>query len=69
MTGVRAGDRRADAEPPVRVLVEAQHLAGEGHAERAQEQDDADDPGQLARILVGAEEEHLDHVDESSSRP
>ncbi len=29
-----AGDRGEDPEPPVRVLVEAQHLARERHAER-----------------------------------
>ena len=56
------GDGRADAEAPVGVLVPAQHLAGEGHAERAQEEEDPGDPGHLARILVGAEEEDLDHV-------
>ena len=59
-----AGDRRADPEPPVRVLIEAQDLAGEGHAERHRSRKHADDPGQLARILVGAEQEHLHHVDE-----
>ena len=56
-------DRRADAEAPVGVLIEAQHLAGERHPEGAEEQEDAGDPGQLARVLVGAEEEHLRHVD------
>ena len=43
--GRAAGDRGADAEPPVRVLVEAHDLAGEGHAERREEQDDAHHPG------------------------
>ena len=36
MTGTRPDDRRADPEAPVRVLVEAQDLAGERHAERHQ---------------------------------
>ena len=62
--GSAAGDGRADAEAPVGVLVEAQDLAGEGHAQRAEEQEDADDPGQLARELVGAEQHDLDHVEE-----
>ena len=56
------GDGRHDAEAPVGVLVPAQHLAGEGHAERAHEEEDPGDPGHLARILVRAEEEDLDHV-------
>ena len=55
-------DRRADPEPPVRVLVPPEDLPGEGHAERAQEQKNAGDPGQLTRILVGAKEEDLQHV-------
>ena len=32
--------------------------------ERQSSRKHADDPGQLARELVGAEEEHLRHVDE-----
>ena len=62
--GNAADDGGADAEAPVGVLIEAQHLAGEGHAERHQQQEDADDPGELAGKLVGAEEEDLRHVDE-----
>ena len=62
--GNAAGDGSADAEAPVGVLVEAQHLPGEGHAQRHQQQEDADDPGQLAGKLVGAEQKHLAHVDE-----
>ena len=56
------GDRRADPEPPVGVLVPPEDLPGEGHAERAQEQENAGDPGQLTRVLVGAKEEDLQHV-------
>ena len=59
-----ADDGSADAEAPVGVLIEAQHLAGEGHAEREQQQEDADDPGEFARIFVRAEEKDLHHVDE-----
>src|SRR5262249_44680933 len=40
-------DRRADPEPPVGVLIPAKDLAREGHAERAEEQEDADDPREL----------------------
>ena len=57
-------DRRHDAEPPVRVLVEAEDLAGERHAQRHDQQQHADDPRQLARVLERAEEKHLHHVDE-----
>src|SRR5262249_37770167 len=55
-------NRRTDPEPPVGVLIPAEDLAGEGHAERAEEQEDADDPRELARVFVGAPQEHLDHV-------
>ena len=54
----------ADAEAPVGVLIEAQHLSGERHAEGEQEQEDADDPGELARKLIGAEEKDLCQVNE-----
>ena len=58
------GDGSADAESPVGVLIEAQDLSGEGHAERHEQQEDADDPGEFARKFVGAEEEDLAQVDE-----
>ena len=59
-----AHDRRADAESPVRVLIPAQDLAGEGHAQRHQQEKDAGQPRQLARILVGPEQQHLHHVEQ-----
>ncbi len=62
--GNAAGDGCADAEAPVGVLVKAENLAGEGHAEGEQEQEDAENPGELARVFVGSEHEDLDHVDE-----
>jgi len=62
--GRAAGDGRSDPEAPIGVLVEAQDLSGEGQSQRAQEQEDSDDPGQLARELVGAEQHDLDHVEE-----
>ena len=37
-----AHDGCADAESPVGVLIEAQHLAGEGHAQRHQQHEDAE---------------------------
>ena len=52
-TGHRAGDR----QPPVGVGIPTQHLAAEEHAERAEQQEHADDPGQLARILVRSVQE------------
>ena len=61
--GRAGGDRRPDPEAPVGVLVPAHELAGEGHAERAQEQEHPDDPRHLAWVLVGAPQEDLDHVE------
>ena len=57
--GHAAEDGGADAEAPVGVLIEAKNLAGEGHAEGEQQEKDADDPGEFARKLVGAEEKDL----------
>jgi hypothetical protein len=39
--GHAARDGCADAQAPVGVLIEAQHLAGEGHAQRQQQQKNA----------------------------
>ena len=39
MSGTRLANRGSNAEAPVRVLIEAQDLAGEGHPEGEQEQD------------------------------
>ena len=50
-----AGDRRPDAEPPVGVLVEAQHLPGKRHAQGHKQQEHTDDPGELAGKFVSAE--------------
>jgi hypothetical protein len=58
-----ARDRCADAQPPIGVLIETHDLPGESHPERAEQQHYACEPGQFARILVGAEQEHLGHVD------
>ena len=66
INGTRLDDGCADAQAPVGVLIEAQNLAGEGHAQRHQQQKNADDPGELARKFVGAEQKHLRHVDEDN---
>src|SRR5260370_24648883 len=55
-------DRRSNAEPPIGILIKSQNLTGEGHPERHQEKKDSHDPGELPRVLVSAEEEHLHHV-------
>ena len=62
--GNTAGDGSANPQTPVGILIEAQNLTGEGHAERHQEQENANHPGELAGKLVGAEQEHLAQVDE-----
>ena len=59
-----SGNRGADAEAPIGILIEAHDLSGEGHAEGTEEQDDSREPCELARVLVGAEQEHLRHVRE-----
>jgi len=64
MNGTRLENRRRDAQSPVRILVEPEHLAGERHSQRHEQEHDAGDPGQLARILVRTEEEDLHHVNE-----
>src|SRR5215217_7440853 len=60
--------RRVDVDGhdrgPERALVERQQVARQRHHQREQDQDDADDPVQLARVLVGAEEERPAHVQE-----
>ena len=59
-----AHDGRADAEAPIRILIEAKNLAGEGHAKGHEQQKDAEDPSEFAGKFVSAEEKHLRHVDE-----
>ena len=59
-----AHDGGADSQPPVGVLIEAQHLAGEGHSQSDEKEQDPHQPGELPGILVRTEEEDLHHVDE-----
>ena len=62
----RPEDRRVssdvdrDARGEQGVEVPWQEVAGEPQDEREDEQDDADDPLDLARLLVGAPEQHLE---------
>ena len=60
--GTLPGHRAADRQAPVGVRVPAKNLPGEEHPQREQQQADAHDPGQLARILVGPVQEDLGHV-------
>ena len=66
----RAEERRrrvdvdADRRRPVRRLVPRQQVAGEALGETQHEQEHADEPVQLPRVLVGAEEEDAPHVQE-----
>jgi len=57
-------DGGANPQSPIGVLVEPQDLPGERHAERHQQQKHAENPRELPRKLVGAEQNHLAHVDE-----
>ena len=64
MSGTRLDDRRSDAKTPICVLIEAHHLPGERHAEGHEQQEDADNPGELARKFIRPEEKDLRHVDQ-----
>src|SRR3990172_1446174 len=55
---------RADRDRPVGDLVPRQQVAGERQHDREEQQDDADDPVELARRLVGAVVEDPHHVQE-----
>ena len=58
-----ACDRRSDAKPPVRILIEAQHLPAECHTECHQQKEYANYPGKLSREFISPKEEDLHHVD------
>src|SRR5882724_1431748 len=60
-------DRCPDSEPPISILVEPQDLSGEGHAKRHEQEEHANNPGEFARILEGAEEKDLHHVNDHQS--
>jgi hypothetical protein len=50
--------------PPVRILVEPQHLPGECHAQCQQQHEYAGNPRQLSRKLVCPKQKHLRHVNQ-----
>src|SRR5262249_15870580 len=60
-----AGNRRSDSETPIGVLIEPQHLSCECHAECHQQKEYTEDPCELSRILVSAEQEDLCHVNQN----
>ena len=60
-----ARDRRADANPPERILIETKNLPRERHAQRHQQKKNTDDPGEFSRILEGAEQKDLHHVNQN----
>ena len=59
-----AGDVERDLRGEVCVHVPRQQIAGETEHERNEQQEDADDPLQLARRLIGAPDQHLQQVQE-----
>ena len=62
--GRRAVQVDTDHGCPVRRLVPGQQVAGEAHQHPHDEDEGTRDPEQLARVLVGAEQEHARHVHE-----
>src|SRR5215471_6637480 len=59
--------RRADPQSPVSILIEAQDLSREGHAQSAKKQHDPRDPGHLARIFEGSEQKYLRYVQDHNT--
>src|SRR5258708_39117935 len=53
------GDRSSDSESPIRVLIEAQHLSAEGHAQCHQQKKNTHDPGELSRKFVRSKKKDL----------
>src|SRR5262249_7171114 len=64
--GNSAGNRRPDAEPPISVLIESQHLPAERHPQRHEQKEHTNNPSKLSRKLVGPKQKHLDHVNENN---
>src|SRR5437879_546710 len=59
-------DRGADAQAPVGILVESQHLACKSHAKHHQQKKATEEPGQFSWKLVGAKDEDLHHVNQDN---
>src|SRR5262249_47462459 len=57
-----ASDGGTNPQTPIGILIPTQDLAGEGHSQGSEKEEHADDPGQLARILVGTPEADLDQM-------
>ena len=55
---------RADGGRPIRLLIPWQKITSKSHAEREDEQSDADQPCQFTRIFEGSGYEHSQHMDE-----
>ncbi len=58
------GDRSADSQAPIRILVKPHHLPRKRHAQRQQQQHNANNPRKLARKFVCAKQKHLHHVNQ-----
>ena len=64
MSGALARDVERDRRRPVRLLIPRQQIAGERKGEDDQQEQHADHPVQLARLLVGPEQHDAQHVDD-----
>ena len=60
-------DGGADSQTPISILIPAHHLPRKRQAQGAQHEYAAGNPSDLARILVGAKEKNLRHVEEHDS--
>src|SRR6201997_2103929 len=64
--GNAARDGCSNTESPIGILIKAQHLPAECHAQRHQQQKDADNPGKFSRELVSSKKNHLDHMNKDN---
>src|SRR5246127_359286 len=64
--GNAARDGCPNTEPPICILIEAQYLPAECHAQCHQQQKDANDPGKFAGKLVRSKEKYLNHVNQNN---
>src|ERR1700756_4412306 len=60
--GNAARDGCSNTESPIGILIKAQHLPAECHTQRHQQQKNADNPGKLARKLVGSKKKNIDNL-------
>src|SRR5882724_6259073 len=59
------GDRSSNSQSPICVLIEAQHLPAEGHAQCHQQKKNTYDPGELSRKFVRSKKKDLHHVNKN----